>query len=148
MKKLLLVLGCGLLLVGCGKKETLNLDEIQKNLQELSYNNEKLFVSPCADTSLLEEKYGMNLDNFESIAVCLPPMSTSASMYAIFKPKNENGKKDIDKFVERYKASWVMDYLPEEKKLVEDMKEEKYGDYYIYIVSRDNNKALETIKQK
>lgn len=147
MKKFLFLLGCSVLLVGCGKKETLNLEEIQKNLQELSYNNVKLFADPCADNTLLEEKYGMNTNNFESMAVCLPPVSTSSSMYAIFKPKNEDGKKDIDKFIERYKASWMMDYLPDEKKLVEDMTEEKYGDYYIYIVSNDNNKALETIKK-
>lgn len=147
MKKVLL-LGLGLLLVGCGKKETLNLEDIQKQLQDLSYSNEKLFASPCADNSLLEDKYGMNMNNFESVAVCLPTSSTSASMYAIFLPKGEDGKKDIDKFIERYKGSWAMDYFPEEKKLVEDMAEEKYGNYYIYVVSRDNNKALETIKKK
>jgi len=148
MKKILLLLSCGLLLAGCGKKETLNLEDIQKNLQDLSYNNEKMFANPCADNSLLEDKYGMKMENFENIAVCLPTSSTSSSMYAIFKPKNDDGKKDIDKFIERYKGSWTMDYFPEEKKLVEDMTEEKYSDYYIYIVSRDNNKALEIIKKK
>ena len=101
------------------------------------------------DNEKLQDKYGMNTDIFEEILVETSDNLSSSSMYAIFLPKKgkeSDCEKEIKDFFEKYDQAWMMGYFPDEEVLVKNRTEEKYGKYYIYIISKDNDKVIEKIK--
>jgi len=67
-------------------------------------------------------------------------------MYMILKPK-ENKMNDVQNmvkdFTSKYEQQWS--YFPEEGKLVLNKLETIKDGHLVYIISRDNNKVLETI---
>ena len=155
LRNLLISLAILLVFTGCGEKEIL-LDlekvEIEVNALEIEDDGEsiKLFENnKKMDTEKLEDKYGMDISVFEEILVSTSENLDTASMYAIFLPKEgvkEEAEKEMNSFFEKYDQAWIMGYFPEEEKLVENRLEETYGNYYIYIISKDNDKVLEKIK--
>ncbi|MEG2321869.1 MAG: DUF4358 domain-containing protein [Bacilli bacterium] len=147
MKKILLFIITLLCITGCGSTK-IDLEKVKTNLNNLTYNDDKMFANTYIDSTLLNDKYGFDTKNIEEFVVCMSNNVTTSSMYAIFLPKNEQANEDITNFIKKYKAGWSMGYFPAEEKLVTDMKETKIGDYLVYIVSHDNEKVLETIKQK
>ena len=155
LKKILISLAILLIFTGCGEKEiVLDLEkvEIEVNNLEIEEDEEtiKLFEkNKKMDTEKMEEKYGMDISVFEEILISTSENLDTASMYAIFLPKEDSiseAEKEMNSFFEKYEQAWIMGYFPEEEKLVENRLEETYGNYYIYIISKDNDKVLEKIK--
>ena len=146
MKKILLVFVMCLLLVGCTKDKeyNLNLDDINTKLSETGLFSETEKI----DISYIENKYGLDSTGIEEYSIYMARTSMSASMYAVFKISDDSAKERIENtFIDKYVHSWTdIVYEPEEAKLVEHMHKEKYGNYLIYIVSEDNDKALKVIK--
>ena len=64
--------------------------------------------------------------------------------------KPAEGKKDkvkeaLDNYFKTEEQKWST-YLPAEYEIIKNRKYEEIGDYLVYIVSTDNDKVLETIK--
>ena len=154
-RNLLIALVGLLIFTGCGEK-SIELDlekvEIELNSLEIEEDGEKtkLFENSIQmDKEKLEDKYGMDTTIFEEILVSTSENLDTASMYAIFLPKEEKieeAEEEMNSFFEKYDQAWIMGYFPEEEILVENRLEETYGDYYIYVISKDNDKAFDKIK--
>ena len=85
---------------------------------------------------------------FEEILFSMDMTSNTANIYIIALPKEGNEEKcdeQIDNYLDKYQDNVEM-YNPEEARKIEDRLEETYGNYHIYIVSKDNEKALDKIK--
>ena len=155
LKNLLISLAVLLVFTGCGEKNIeLDLEKVEIELNSLEIEEDgekiKLFENNVKmDYEKLEDKYGMDTNVFTEILVSTSENLDTASMYAIFLPKEEKlevAEKEMESFFEKYDQAWIMGYFPEEEKLVENRLEETYGDYYIYVISKDNDKVLEKIK--
>lgn len=153
MKKILISLLGILIFVGCGnnKDVKLDLEKVEIELNNLEYeSNTKLFEENIKmENDKLTDKYGMDISLFEEILVSTSKNLETASMYAIFLPKKgkeADCEEEINNFFEKYEQSWMMGYFPEEEKLVKNRSNEKYGNYYIYVISKDNDKVIEKIK--
>lgn len=155
MRNLLIILIVMLVVTGCGNNNVkLDLEKISTDLNslEIKENGEsiKLFKNSSKMTmEMLEDKYGMNTSVFDEILVSTSENLDTSSMYAIFLPKETEIAKaeaEMKTFFEKYDQAWIMGYFPEEEKLVKNRLEEKYGNYYIYIISKDNETALKKIK--
>ncbi|MBE6144380.1 MAG: DUF4358 domain-containing protein [Firmicutes bacterium] len=154
LKKILLSLTMLFIFTGCGTEVELDLDKLETKLNNLTYveNKEevKLFEDNIeVDDEKLEDKYGMNTEIFDEILISTSKNLDTASMYAIFLPEEgyiEECEQEINNFFEKYEQAWMMGYFPEEEKLVKNRSSEKYGNYYIYVISKDNDKVIETIK--
>ena len=148
MKKIILILILILIMafsfVGCSKNVNLNLEEINKNLSDTDLFSETEKI----DISYLEEKYGLDSTGIEEYSIYMATETASASMYAIFKVTDSSVKENIEStFIDKYISSWTtIVYEPEEVKLVNNMYIEEYGNYLIYIISKDNDKAIGIIK--
>jgi len=156
MKKILISLLALGMITGCSNEEvSLDLEKVEIEVNSLEYegDGEKslLFVkNKKMDNEKLQDKYGMNTVIFEEILVSTSENLDTASMYAIFLPKEgkeEECEKEINSFFEKYDQAWIMGYFPEEEKLVENREFEQYGNYHIYVISKDNEQVIEKIKK-
>lgn len=145
MKKVILILIMIFSLVGCSKNTNLNLEEINSKLSGTNLFNKTEKI----DISYIEDKYGLDSRGIEEYSIYMALDTVSASMYAIFKVNDSSVKENIEStFINKYISSWTtIVYEPEEVKLVNDMYFEEYGDYLIYIVSKDNDKVIDIIKK-
>ncbi len=152
MKRIMLFLLLIILVSGCTKNNSkLDFSEVSNSLNNLTYNDKSLFPNTAkVETDILEMKYGVSLESFESYIVVMPTMATSASMYAIFLPKEGKSKEAeaiSDIIMNKYASSWTsIIYNVSEAYLVNNMLKTKYNGYIIYIISNNNDLALNTIK--
>ena len=107
VKKIIICLVLMILLTGCGNKDVkLNFSKIETDLNELTVDDSKLFLdNEKLSMEKLQDKYGMNTDIFDEILVSTPSKVGSASMYAIFLPKEgkeSECEEEIDKFFDKY----------------------------------------------
>ncbi|MEG0408063.1 MAG: DUF4358 domain-containing protein [Bacilli bacterium] len=141
MKKFLIIL-VSLILVGCSNKKTINYDSVKKNL------NDDFKGFDVMDVSTLENNYSVEGSAFKSSLIVMDNTSTKSKMYAIFEANDdfEDAEYEADSFIKKYKEAWGLGYFPEEAKLVEDSKKEIYGNYIIYVVSKNNEDIINKIK--
>lgn len=142
MKKLMIILGL-ILLVGCSNNVNLDLDNIQKKIDVTG-----LFKGTQVDLEYVVSKYGLEKEGIEDYSINMSNMLDSASMYAIFKASDvKSVKANTDDFIDKYASSWMMGYNLEQEAIVQDKMEEVYGNYIIYVISNDNEKVLNIIKE-
>lgn len=101
------------------------------------------------EDDLLENTYGIKKDMVEEYLIKVPTILVSSNTYVIVKPttgNKEEVKEKLDTYMKNLETQWET-YLPDQYELVKNRLVEEYGDYLIYIVSKDNNKVLETIKE-
>lgn len=155
MKKIIISLVLLLSLTGCGNKNVkLDLEKVEIEVSSLEIEEDGvkslLFVNnKKMDIEKMQDKYGMDTSLFEEILIGSSDSADTASMYAVFLPKKDlenECEEEINNFFEKYDQAWVMGYFPEEEMLVQNRSSEKYGKYYIYVISKDNDKVIETIK--
>lgn len=142
MKKLMIILGL-ILLVGCSNNVNLDLNNIQKEIDVTG-----LFKGTQVDLEYVVSKYGLEKEGIEDYSINMSNMLDSASMYAIFKASDiKSVKANTDDFINKYASSWMMGYNLEQEKIVQDKMEEVYGNYIIYVISNNNEKVLNIIKE-
>lgn len=96
----------------------------------------------------LEMTFGINPELVEEYTAKVPMMIVNSNMYLIIKPKEgkENEVKEaINTYMKNLEDQWST-YLPDQYELVKNRKEEKIGNYLVYIVSNDNESAYNTVK--
>lgn len=153
MKKILIVLLSLFLITGCGSESIhLDLEKVEIELNNLEYvengTTTKLFEqNKKLDT---EEIDGRNIDtnNFDEILFSISTLVNNYSMYIVYLPKS--GKEDecesmINDYIDSLKVN-ADSYNPEGAKMLKNYTLEKYGNYYIYVVSKDNDSVIEKIK--
>lgn len=144
MKKIIYIFLILIFVTGCGKNKNLDFNKINKDL-----SNTDLFLgAKSVSLDFIEKKYGLDDEGIIEYTIYMSDNLKSASMYAIFKIEDNSIEEKIDeKFMDKYVFSWTnVVYDEDEAYLVNNMYKERYGDYVIYIISKDNDKALEVIK--
>lgn len=144
MKKIILILIMCFIVIGCGKTIILDFEKINNQLSKTNLFNETEKI----DIEYIEDKYGLDSTGIEEYSIYMAQVSMSSSMYAIFKITDDSAQNRIEStFIDKYVHSWTdIVYAPEEAYLVNNMHSEKYGNYLIYIISKDNDKVLDIIK--
>ena len=100
------------------------------------------------ESDALEATFGLNPDLVEEYIARVPMMIVNSNMYLIVKPKEgkeSEVKEIIDTYMKNLEEQWST-YLPAQYDLVKNRKEEKIGDYFVYIVSNDNDAVYNIIK--
>lgn len=153
MKKILISLALLLVFTGCGEKEiVLDLEKVEIELNNLEITEDgetvKLFENNTKMSNEAIEGRQIDINLFEEILFSMDMTSNSANIYIITLPKEgheENCEVEIDNYLDKYKDNVEM-YNPEEAKKIEERLEATYGNYHIYIISKDNTKVLDKIK--
>ena len=156
MKKVLFILLMGLFCFGCSntaihEQKEFDKDLAVKNISTISFSGEDFHFSDesCMDNTKALDMYGIELDRAEQYAFDLSSDVVNPSMYLILKPKEDEKeilefqvKEMFDKYYSAYN-----NYYPKEAKMIDDRLEKEYEGYLIYIVSYDNEKVFQVIKE-
>lgn len=156
LKVLFIMIIAVCVLSGCGSSETpsssktLDINTAKSSISSLKIGD----TSPFSDESNINnsdsiETYGLDTSLLEEYAIYLPSAVVNASMYIIAKPKD--GEESVVKYqikdlFEKYYNAYN-GYYPKEAKLIENRMEKELNGYLIYIVSSDNDKVYNTIKE-
>lgn len=149
------------------EEERKHLQDIMKKEYEgyliyiLSDDNEFVWkqVEESSHSLLFENTTTLSLEQFSKIfslekkdiaeyQAVIPTKDTSASFYVIVRPKRgkvEVVRKKLNQYMKELEEKWST-YLPEEYELVKNKMETEIGSYFIYIVSKENDTVLNTIK--
>ena len=125
--------------VACSNNEDA-LKLARENAYSKIYNN----LNYATDTSVLS----IDKSLVSEFLIGTPMFITSAEQYIILKPadgKEEEVKEAMDTYMTNLQQQWDT-YLPLQAELVRNREETKVGDYLIYIISQDNAKVLDVIK--
>ena len=100
------------------------------------------------DNESINSTLNIKNEQYSEILMEMPAIIVKSNMYVVVKPtanEKDNVKEAIDSYMKNLEEQWAT-YLPEQYELVQNRLYEEYGGYLIYIVSEDNNKVFETIK--
>lgn len=121
-------------------------DEILKRIKE---SKAKVFgMIMNVDSEYLENMTGISSDLLDEFLV-KNSVITQADGIFILKPKKgkkEEVKELMSEYLDMIEKQWST-YLPDQYELVKNRLETEYGDYLIYIISRNNDLVLKTIKE-
>jgi len=153
LKNLLIALVAVLMVTGCGgKKIELDLEKVEIELNNLEIEQDGEKTKLFENNKKLEEDAieGRQIDVslFEEILFSMDSTANEANIYIVYLPKDgneEDCEDQIDDYLDKLEENMEL-YNSKEAKKISDRLEEKYGDYYIYIVSKNNEMALEKIK--
>lgn len=120
-----------------------------KVLDAIKSSKETIFAATMpVETEQMKDILDIDSSMVLEFDMKMPMMIVHSNTYIIVKPSEGNEeivKEKIDTYMEKLEEQWST-YLPEQYELVKNRKEEKLGDYLIYIVSTDNDKVFEVIK--
>lgn len=100
------------------------------------------------DNETVESTLNIKKEQYTEILMEMPAIIVKSNMYVIVKPTNgekENVKNALDTYMKNLEEQWAT-YLPEQYELVKNRAYEEYGGYLIYVVSTNNEKVIEIIK--
>ena len=153
--KCLLVIFVVLLMTGCNSasdevKKELDLDNYKEKVVELNINGE----TPFSDSSNLNnldvlDTYGLDSSLLDDYLIYMPSSVVNASMFIVVKPisgQESVVKYQIKELFEKYYNAYN-GYYPKEAKLIEDRMEKEVDGYLVYIVSNDNDKVYNLLKE-
>lgn len=149
MKKIIVILMTLLVLASCSSKKEVEID-IDSVSEELLASEDFKGISKM-DISKAELKYSVDLSEMENGVICLPTDAERANMFIIAKAKDGKSSvlfDELDMIVDKYDHSWTdLIYNAQEAQKVKDKTIEKIGDYYICVISDDNETIIENIKK-
>ncbi len=145
MKKIIFILSFFFLFTGCSNNKTLDLQSLgSKITQEYLTNHE------IGNIDTISGRYDIDTTNVKDSLVITSKDFDDATMVLILLPENGKNKEvqqEMDEFLSSYRNQWVdMNYFPEQKDLVEKALSTTYNNYFIYIVSSDNENILKLVK--
>lgn len=113
--------------------------KIEANAHSILFENTK--EAELEEFGILEK----DVDEFKAVT---SNQDTSASFYIIIRAKNgkaDNVRKSMNQYMKELDKKWSF-YLPREYELVKNYMNTEVGSYLIYVVSKDNQLVLNTIK--
>ena len=140
MKKILVILICCFFLVGCGNKE-LDLEKVKNKLSESTVYGE---LKPLSNTDL-NNLYSIDSSLAEEILYQESTDANEVDLYLIVKIKDDKIKEQIAARFEQLELLCEM-YDAKNAQKVRNRLETTYNGYNIYIISDNNEKVLEEIK--
>lgn len=143
MKKFLALALC-FLLIGCGK--SFNVDDAVKNVDALK-NNTTLGYNSLEEVSKedMKNSYSIDATKADYIVFKKTTDSNEVDLYMIVKVKDAEIEDKIKDYFESLELQCEM-YDVENASKVKNRLEDKINGYNVYIISNDNEKVLETIK--
>lgn len=152
-KNLLIALVTLLIVTGCGGKNIeLDLEKVEIELNSLEIEEEgektKLFENNTKLENDAIDGRQIDVSLFEEILFSMDSTANQANIYIVYLPKDgseEDCQEQINAYLDRLEENMEL-YNSKEAKKISDRLEEKYGDYYIYIISKNNEMALYKIK--
>ena len=125
---------------------TKNNNEALKIIKEDGYEGIYNSLNNINDETL--NLVGVSKEDLEQYVITTPSFIISSQCYMIVKPaegKKDKVKEALDNYFKTEENKWST-YLPAEYEIIKNRKFEEIGNYLVYIVSTDNDKVLETIK--
>lgn len=147
MKKILITIISCLLLVGCGNKE-LDLETIKNNLNELKVNDDLIFENmKIVSKTDLYNMYSIDVKDTKSylFAENIDLISSEFNFYFIIKDVTEEIEEQVNGFLDHWESQCEM-YDQKNAQKIKNRLETTYNGYKIYIISDNNEKVLEEIK--
>lgn len=114
--------------------------------EKIKESAHSLLFKNCKDANL--EDFGLFAKDITEFKAVMSNDETNASFYLIVRPRSgkaDNVKKSMNQYMKDLDKKWST-YLPEEYKLVKNHMDTEVGSYLVYIVSKDNQLVLKTIK--
>ncbi len=144
---LLTVCLCACSTQSAAKAKSLDLDKAKQQLSSL-----ELFPSMTEiDEGTMSSVFGIDPSLVTEYAAGFPLMNVHASMYWVVLPaegKADEVKSAFASYFDDYQKMWDQ-YLPDQAQLTRDRLETEIetekGTYLVYVISEDNDKALEAI---
>jgi len=96
----------------------------------------------------VKDTLGIEPSSLDEFLMKSPMMIVNSNTYIIAKPAKGHEKEveqALDTYMTKLEEQWKT-YLPDQYELVRNRKVEKLGNYLIYIVSSDNDKVFQTMK--
>ncbi len=94
------------------------------------------------------DKFGIEKDLVDEYLAKVPMMVINSNSLVILKPakgKTKDVQEKMDDYMAKLEEQWKT-YLPDQYDLVKNRLEEEYGDYLIYVISKDNDAVFDIIK--
>ena len=125
-------------------------DHNEEILQTIKENSHPLLFGESDFISLEEfvSSFGLNENQIIEFQAVVPVKENVVDLYVIVKPKHgqiETVRKSMDSYFNTLEKKWST-YLPEEYQLVKNRMKTEVGSYFVYIISKDNETVLKTIK--
>lgn len=129
-------------LTGCGSSKEIDLTKVYNSLHSDFDGYVKV------DDKVLEGNYDIDLTVFKDYMVVMNETGATSKMYAIFEAGDsyDDASDEVSYFISKYKESWDNNYFPDETKAVNDSVLEKYGNYFIYVVSSNPDDIISKIE--
>ncbi|MGL5540758.1 MAG: DUF4358 domain-containing protein [Erysipelotrichaceae bacterium] len=141
-----------LTVVGCGAKDTANVDlkELDATLVEKFESGEIGFPGTMdLDATLLSDVYGINAEEaLESYVVKIPMMMVQASEIAMFEVKDgqmDAVKAGVEKRLADLDATWSQ-YLPDQYDLVKNAAKIEKGNYFFLVIAEEQDAIVKIIE--
>ncbi len=141
-------------------KSKLTYEEYQDHLIYIIADNSKELLTKVKDCKSnvfnnlidvddLKQTFDIDDKLVSTYLAKVPMMVINSNSVIILKPekgKTKEVKEKMNTYMEKLEEQWKT-YLPDQYELVKNRLEEEYGDYLIYIISKDNDKVFNIIKE-
>lgn len=127
----------------------INSPKNKEILKQIKNSKKKIFgMLMNVEGENIENLLGVKTSDLDSFLVKNSTM-IQANSYYILKPKKgfkDDIKRAMDEYMKKLEQQWET-YLPDQYELVKNRLEKEYGDYLIYIISKDNDLVFKEIKK-
>lgn len=120
-----------------------NNDAVWKKIEE---NSHSLLLPNIKEATL--DDFGLKKEDVKEFKAMIPSAENNISFYAIIKPKYgkaDEVKRTMNQYFKTLDKKWN-NYLPDQYYLLQNYMDTEIGSYLIYIVSKDNQLILNTMK--
>lgn len=122
----------------------------EASLKRIKASSHALLFEDTTMLSLKEFARTFSIDQKDVVEyqAVIPTKENSSSFYVIVRAKKGKGekvKKQLSQYMKELEKRWST-YLPEEYELVKNRMETEVGSYFVYVVSKENEAVLNTIK--
>ena len=150
MKKKLLVLSSAILLLsifaGCGSKDAKVKNDVAVTDVSAAVTaklSDDALVSVDAD--YIKGMMKMDVSDYDSYDVKINSKGVNIDEVGVFKAKDASQVATVEKAVKDYiqmrKDTWMVEYMPEERPKLDSAEVKTLGNYVIYVILPDDDKA-------